>query len=126
MKKEIGRRALENEDGATVVEFALIAPVLFAAIFGFINVGLMIFSASSLHYAVQQASRCASVMTTTCTNSTTTAAYAATQYYGPSIDAVFTYSTAGCGNTVSGTGTYVLNAVVAEWSVPLSATACFP
>jgi hypothetical protein len=82
---------------------------------------------ASLHFAVEDAARCASVKTTVCTSSTTIASYAATRYTGPSISPTFTYSTAGCGHTVTGTGTFSFNAIVPQlMSIPVSAKACFP
>ena len=49
------------QSGATAVEFALVAPILFALIIGGVSTGLLMYSAAGLHEAVEQAARCYSV-----------------------------------------------------------------
>jgi Flp pilus assembly protein TadG len=120
-------RLARSDSGAAAVEFGLVAPVFAALIMGIIFGSLMVYTVSSLHFAVEGAARCASVMTGQCADATTTQQYAQSLYKGPSTpQPVFTATTAACGHQVSGSLTYVLNIVLAQWSVPLSATACFP
>jgi Flp pilus assembly protein TadG len=120
-------RLARSDSGAAAVEFGLVAPVFAALIMGIIFGSLMVYTVSSLHFAVEGAARCASVMTNQCTDATTTQQYAHGLYKGPSVpQPVFTATTAACGHQVTGSLTYVLNIVLAQWSVPLSATACFP
>jgi Flp pilus assembly protein TadG len=115
-----------NGGGASAVEFAILAPVFFMIVVGGLNVSLLMFTAGNLQYAVARAARCASVNTTVCADPTSTAAYANSQYLGTAGSPIFTYSNTGCGNTVSGTVTFVLNSGVRQYSIPLTASACMP
>jgi Flp pilus assembly protein TadG len=60
------RGLLANRAGATTVEFALVGLLFFALILGVIEIGRVLWTYNALHYAVQQAARCASVNTTNC------------------------------------------------------------
>jgi len=64
-----------NQDGTTAVEFAIIAPVFIMLILGTIGFCFALFLVGSLHYAVEDGARCASVKTTICTNATSIIAY---------------------------------------------------
>jgi Flp pilus assembly pilin Flp len=119
-------KLFRDERGAAAVEYALVLPVFITLIIGALCLGSVAFAANGLHYAVQDAARCAAVKTTVCSNSSTTIAYAQSRYSGPKIAPVFTFSTAGCGHTVTGAGSYPLILAVATIHVPLSASACYP
>jgi hypothetical protein len=83
----------------------------------------------SLHFAAESAARCASANTTTCSSASTIQSYALNQYHGESLGVTnpFTYSATGCGNTVSASYAYSLTIpLFGTYSLPLSATACFP
>jgi Flp pilus assembly protein TadG len=112
--------------GATALEFAILSPVFIMIVVGGVNLGLLLFSVGSLHYAVEAAARCASVKTAVCADASTIQSYARSAYFGPTISPTFTYSTASCGNLVSASATFVLDAGMLRYSVPLSASACFP
>lgn len=119
-------RLWRNIRGATALEFAILAPVFVMIVIGGINLGLLLFAAGSLHYAVEDAARCASVKTAVCTNAAAIQTYASGKYFGPAIAPTFTYAAATCGNSVSASAVFVWHVGVASYSVPLSATACFP
>ena len=55
------RHFLRNRRGTTAVEFAFVAPVLFALTIGTIDVGRLVWSASMLHHMAREATRYASV-----------------------------------------------------------------
>lgn len=56
------RLALHHDErGATVVEFALVLPVLLLALFGLFDLSYNMYTASMLHGAIQKASRDASI-----------------------------------------------------------------
>jgi Flp pilus assembly protein TadG len=55
-----------NDQGTTAVEFAIVAPVLIALLVGTIALCVGLFLIGSLHYAVEEGARCASVKTTIC------------------------------------------------------------
>lgn len=120
------RAIIEAQGGGAAVEYALILPVFIALMIGALSMGSLSMAANSLHYAVQDAARCAAVKTTICSDATTTTTYAQGRYSGPQIAPVFSYSTGGCGHTVTASATYPLSIAVATFNVPLSASACFP
>jgi Flp pilus assembly protein TadG len=55
------RRFLRDRRGTAVIEFAFVAPVLFALTIGTIDVGRLVWSASMLHHMAREATRYASV-----------------------------------------------------------------
>jgi Flp pilus assembly protein TadG len=117
------------ESGATIVEFAFGLTAFLMLIFGIINISRVLWTLGSLHYAAESAARCASVNSTACGTASLAQAYALQQYNGESLGGTnpFTYSATGCGNTVTASYTYSLVIPLAgTWSLPLSATACFP
>ena len=115
-----------DERGSTAVEFTLILIPLVMLTLGTINLGLMMYTASTLHFAVEDAARCASVKTD-CSTAGATQTYAAAQYLGPTDAPTFTASVdASCGNKVVGTVTYKFTTGLTTMDVPMSATACYP
>ena len=120
---------LQCESGAAVVEQAIVMTALLGFLFGIINFGMVLWVQSSLYFAAESAARCASVNATTCGSATAIQTYASNQYFGQSVGATnpFTYSASGCGHTVTGNYTYSLAIpLFGTYSLPLSATACFP
>ena len=117
--------AWNDDRGTTAVEFAIVGPVFIALVIGMLYLCWCLFALGSLHYAVQQTARCASVRTTVCGDVSAIASYAKTQYFGPSLP-TFTYAAAACGNSVNGTLNYVVRLGLTQVTVPLAATACFP
>src|SRR5262249_5477668 len=113
------------DSGAAAVEFALVFPPFVMFLVGILYVCLVVYSAASLRFAVQQAARCYSVNASQCGSASTAQNYAKTKYYGLS-NPTFTASTPSCGYQVNATLTLALNAVFTSWNIPLSATACFP
>jgi Flp pilus assembly protein TadG len=122
------------ERGTTALEFAFLAPVFFAMIFGIINISRVAWTLGSLHYAAESAARYASLHFDSSGNpptASTVETYAAQVYYGESLGSTnpftYTYSATGCDNTVTASDTYSLSIpLVGSWSLPLSAAACFP
>jgi Flp pilus assembly protein TadG len=70
------RRALGDQRGASVVEFALVAPAFLMILIGGFYLGMAGLAASSLRYAVEAGARCASVNTTVCSSNSATQTYA--------------------------------------------------
>ena len=116
----------QNQDGATAVEFAIIAPVFMLLILGTIALCFALFLVGSLHFAVEDGARCASVKTTICTDATSTIAYTQRRYLGPNVSPTFTYTSSACGNSVSASVNYSMNVGFKTFVIPISATACFP
>jgi Flp pilus assembly pilin Flp len=115
-----------DEQGTTAVEFAIVAPVFIALLVGTLSVCVGLFLIGSLHYAVEEGARCASIKTTICSDAVTTVAYAQSHYFGPNLTPTFTYAAAACGNSVSASISYSMNVGFRTFVVPISATACFP
>ena len=124
--RNLVRSLCRSEDGTTAVEFAIIAPVFILLLFGTIGLCFALFLIGSLHYAVEDGARCASVKTTICSDSATTIAYTQSRYLGPNVSPTFTYASAACGNSVSGSISYSMNIGFRTFVIPISATACFP
>jgi Flp pilus assembly protein TadG len=122
--RRLWRRLRTDRSGASAVEFAIILPVFILLVLGSISAATLIFSISSLNYAVEDAARCAAVNKTLCSDGVSTANYALSKYVGPPITPVFTYSKTGCGNTVTATGVYTMDLVPQLSQIPVKASAC--
>ena len=115
-----------DEEGTTAVEFAIVAPVFLAMLIGTLALCVGLFLIGSLHFAVEDGARCASVKTTICSDAATTVAYTQSRYFGPDVSPTFTYAAAACGNSVSASISYSMNVGFKTFVIPISATACFP
>jgi Flp pilus assembly protein TadG len=116
-----------DQQGTTAVEFGIIAPVFIALLVGTMGLCVALFLIGSLHFAVEDGARCASVKTTICADGPTTVAYTQSRYLGPSgVTPTFTYAAAACGNSVTASITYSVNVLFKTLVIPISATACFP
>ncbi len=116
-----------DQQGTTAVEFAIVAPVLIALVVGTMALCVTLYLIGSLHFAVEDGARCASVKTTICSDGPTTVAYTQSRYLGPSgVAPTFTYAAAACGNSVSASINYSMNVGFKTYVIPISATACFP
>lgn len=124
--RNLVRSLSRNEDGTTAVEFAIIAPVFILLVLGTIALCSALLLVGSLHFAVEDGARCASVKTTICSDSATTVAYTQNHYLGPNVSPTFTYASAACGNSVTGSVSYSMNIGLRTLVIPISATACFP
>jgi Flp pilus assembly protein TadG len=118
-------RLAPDEAGATAAEFALVLPGVALLTIGTIYLGLMMYASNCLHYAAEDAARCASVNPTVCTSATTTQTYARGRYKGPGTPS-FPLTTPACGKQVAATLSYSLITGLATITVPISATACYP
>jgi len=126
-------------NGTTAVEFAMVLAPFLMFLLGTISASLAVYTEASLQYAAEGAARCYSFMPACAGSAATTQSYAKTLYFGPgspTFTASLTSTTCGNatnpGHQVNATLNVVLNAGVkqdltsAQWTIPLSATACFP
>jgi len=120
------KRFLRSESGATAVEFVLILPPMILLTLGVINLSVMMYAASALHFAAEDAARCAAVKKDICNNPTATATYAVNAYNGPGPTPTFIQSTTACGNTVSGSVTYNFSTGLTNSPFLIQAKACYP
>ena len=124
---DVLRRLVRDRGGGPALEFALIAMPLCLVIFGTMEFGRMVWTESSLTFAVEAAARCAAVTPTVCGTSSETATYAAglTATGVPAAD--FTGSSPTCGHQVSVSYPYQFIATGLFTVAPtLSASACYP
>jgi len=109
----------------------MVLPPFVMLLLGIMSASAVVYTAASLHDAVEGAARWYSVNDSVNasprSNATTTQSYAQNHYLGPS-SPTFTASiiAPGCGHQVNATLNVVLGAGMAQWTIPLSATACFP
>ena len=122
-----GTRAWHDARGTAAVEFAMVAPAFIMLAVGTFYLCMCLFLTGSLHYAVEQAARCASVQAAACTGSNTAVSYAQSNYFGPGGTPNFTYNgAAACGHQVNATRNYVWSIGIRQFTLPVSATACLP
>jgi Flp pilus assembly protein TadG len=119
---------LTDRSGATAVEFALFAVPILLLLFGIVVFGRVIWAQSTLHVAVEDAARCASVNSNLCGTASAVQSYAVAQATGLNLDpSVFTVSAQPCGNQVS--ANYPFSFAVNQlfpYTITLTAQACFP
>jgi Flp pilus assembly pilin Flp len=119
MRHERTRRLQNDECGATAVEFAIVAPVFLAVVFGIIQLSILAFTVASLNYAVEKGARCAAVRMG-CPSPVS-------HYYAPGPAPSFTtVESAACGLSLTASVTYNLNILAFQRSIVLSGSACFP
>lgn len=119
---------LNAREGTTAVEFALVAPALFLILFGAVEFGRLLWTQAALHFAVEEAARCASVTPGVCGTSAQIAAYAANAVSPLSIaSTAFTATTPSCGHQVSASFNYQFAVTgLFPFTPTLTAQACFP
>lgn len=122
------RQFFRRSEGATAVEFAFTAPLFIGLVFAVIESGLALWTQFGLEHGVEAAARCASINTTTCSNASTTAAYAASNAFGLSIpQSVFSVTTQTCGFQVNASYNYAyFTKYFGAPTVNLKAQACYP
>ena len=118
--------AWSDERGTTAVEFAIVGPVFIVLVIGTLYMCIALFTVGSLHYAVEEGARCASVKTTVCTDASTTLAYTKNHYFGPGTMPTFTYAAATCGQSVKASLNYTMDLGLSKINIPITAAACFP
>jgi Flp pilus assembly pilin Flp len=120
-------RVWADKRGTTAIEFALVGPLFLMLLVGTFYMCMCLSVVASMHYAVQEGARCASVRTAVCADQTSTVSYTQSHYYGPHGLPTFTYDpAAACGHAVTGSINYVLDLGLRQITVPISASACFP
>jgi Flp pilus assembly protein TadG len=124
-----GLRALRaSERAASAVEFALVVPMLVTFLFGIFEFGRAIWTQSLLDYAVEEASRCATVNATSCGTAALTTTYAANDTAPLNIPAsAFSLTVASCGNLVQASYAFTFIASgLFPYHITLTSQSCFP
>ena len=94
------RRLARGREGATAVEFALVAPVLFMLLLGLMDIGKAFWIQSALDFAVQETARCGVVQAANpaCSTPAALQAYAARRVAPLEVPAsAFTVTPQACG-----------------------------
>jgi Flp pilus assembly protein TadG len=120
---------IHRNEGASSAEFALVVLPFISLIMAGLGLGFMLWANTTLHYAAEDAARCAVVKKSVCTDANSIVSYAQRRYRGPSIAPQFTPSQFGCGAgswTVTASANYPLNTGLVNLTIPLSTSACFP
>lgn len=124
--KTLLRRALEERGGAAAVEFAMTVPILLVAMLGIVEFGRVLWAQNALHFAVEEAARCATIDVTTCGNTSETQTFAATASGFTFPTSAFTVTTATCGNQVTASYAFQFLTSLFGTGPTLTAQACFP
>jgi Flp pilus assembly protein TadG len=124
--KTLIRRALDERGGAAAVEFAMTVPILLLAMMGIIEFGRVLWAQNALHFAVEEAARCATIDVTICGNTGETQTYAATASGFTFPTSAFTVTNASCGNQVTASYAFQFLTSLFGTGPTLTAQACFP
>jgi Flp pilus assembly protein TadG len=124
--KTLLRRALEECGGAAAVEFAMTVPILLVAMLGLIEFGRVLWAQNALHFAVEEAARCATIDVTICGNTNETQTFASTASGFTFPTSAFTVTTATCGNQVTASYAFQFLTSLFGTGPTLTARACFP
>ena len=119
----------KRSEGGTAVETAFILPVYLLIMFGVIEAGRLLWTQSTLQFAVQEAARCASIDSTTCGSTSAIQSFAASKTPGISVAASsFSVTSVSCGNKVQISWPFSFTAadLFPYSSITLSAQSCYP
>jgi Flp pilus assembly protein TadG len=121
------KRFLASSSGSSAVELALTIPVLALLTIGVLNLSLFMFQAVRMQAAVRDAARCVVIGSKCNGDSASVNTYAAARWKGFGVRPTFTWSGAGCGNTVIATvDPYRLITGIGRLSFKLEMKACYP
>jgi len=143
-----GARGPGSEDGAVAIEFAIVAPLMLALMFGTMELGRLLWFEATTRYAVEEGARCATLGSApsyccaltasyTCGGGNTPADYAASVASGLGLAAAnFTLASAACGKQVTSTNVnfqFIVTALPGisligngNGQVPVAVSACYP
>lgn len=114
--------------GVTAVEFSLILPALLLLLFGIVEFGRLLWTQSALHFAVEEAARCATVDAANCGSASAVQSFAVARAAGLGLqNSVFSLTSPACGNQVSASYPFpFVLATLFPYSITLTAQSCFP
>jgi len=121
-------RFLRDRHGGAAVEMALVFPFLCLMIVGAIDAGWMLWSASTLDFAVEEAARCGAVDAANCGTTANIQGVAVGKAMGLSMSASdFTVTTPACGKKVEATYVFpFLMPFSTDFNISIPATSCYP
>lgn len=122
------RRLAQAEEGATLVEYAFVFPVLMVLVLGLMQLAGMAWAQAGLDFAVQEAARCVAVRPDLCGKPPDIARYAASQLPGLRVPPkTFNAQPADCGTQITARLDY--NLFASPYGMPaarLTAETCQP
>ena len=117
-------------DGTTAVETALVLPAFLLFIFAIIEAGFLLWTQTTLQFAVEAAARCAVVNSTLCGTTSAIQTYAASQAVGMTISSSsFSVSTTSPGCYYQVSISYPFSIIVTHLftnTITLTAKSCHP
>ena len=118
-------RLAHDQRAATAVEFAIVVGPLILLLVGIMECGRALWLLNALHYASEEAARCASNNPAVCGTPREIQSFAASRSGADYNVEVFTVTSAACGNLV--TASYPMNLMIpfGSYSVTLQAQCCF-
>lgn len=120
---------LREERGAVAAEFAMVIGFAIVAVLSVINGGLLFYSYSNLHMAVENTARWASIRTTfdgAAPSTTAVQSQGEGLYNGATAAPTFTATAGTCGTQVTASATFTLILGIGSTPVSMNATACYP
>lgn len=120
------RQFARASNGATAVEFAIVAPVLLMLLLGIMEGGRALWTQNALSFAVEQAARCAAIDQNNCGSTTQVQRFAARVSGANFTGSIFTVTAAACGNLVSASYPMQLNIPYVSAAPTLTAQSCYP
>src|SRR5258708_17542074 len=115
-----------DECGPSAIGFAIVGPVFIFLLIGIFYLCMGLSVAGSMHYAVEEGARCASVRTLVCSDDSTTISYTQSHYFGPSTAPNFTYNAAAAyGHSVIWSIRSMVVFMLKQISVPITIHAYF-
>jgi Flp pilus assembly protein TadG len=120
---------LKDERGAVAAEFALVIGFVMLIVFAVINGGLLFYTFSSLHMAVEDTARWASIRTTVdgaAPSSSDVQDQGLAFYKGATAAPAFAATAAACGMQVTATATYTLPLGIGSAPLSMGAASCYP
>src|SRR5215469_2766415 len=116
-------KLIQDNRGATIVEFALVILPVLTFMIGIIQTGYVVWVDNLLHIAVDTAARCAAIQSTTSPCAGPSMLAAANAVFAPLTGASFISNTANCSGAGL-VGTYTVTTVFV--SLNLTAQSCYP
>ncbi len=123
------RQFMREERGVVAAEFALVIGFVIIIVFGVVNAGMLFFSFSNLHMAVEDTSRWASIRRTidgTLPGSAAVQTQGDYFYSGVTATPTFTATTATCGVQVTATTTFTILLGIGSTPMAMTASHCAP
>jgi len=120
------RQFARASDGATALEFAIVAPVLLMLLLGIMEAGRALWTQNALNFAVEQAARCAAIDQNNCGSPAQVQSFAANVSGADFTSSIFTVTAAACGNLVSASYPMQLNIPYVSAAPTLTAQSCYP